>query len=395
MIEVEHDLGRARLRGSDNTLERFADLLPIEDASLLRRSFLPPTPCVHARSLGRRLGLDRLFLKNETALPTGTTKDRMAAVALPYLVERGVAVFCTSSTGNSSTAFAHAIDRFPELELCLFTAEDWQRRVDYGSSGRVTAFVLRGATFVDAFELAGAFARRHGLTAERGFFNPGRREGLKLAFCEAVEQLGRPIDWYVQAVSSAMGLVGTLKGARELRALGLTDRLPRLLGVQQATCAPMVHAWQDRCATLEPRHVVARPRGIAEAILRGDPTRAYPYVYRAIVESRGDLVSVDEAQIREARRLIADDEGIDACHNAAAALAGLALEVRAGRVGSDQTVLVNLTGRDRGPCEPTCPVHRLVADGAGWSPAEPADAAHAAWSAGGGEGVRRVVAFAD
>src|SRR5204862_5885081 len=214
--------------------------------------------------------------EDETGLPTGAPKERMAAVAVPYLLEHGVEAFCTSSTGNSSTAYAHALARTAGLAMTLFTAERFIDRVDVPLDVPVTHFGLRGATFVEAFDAAKTYAVAHGLTAERGFFNPGRREGLKLAWLEATDQVPRPIDWYVQAVSSAMGVYGAYKGAKELHALGHSGPPPALLCVQQETCAPMVGAWEDGSETIRPEHIVERPTGIAKPILRGNPSRAYP-----------------------------------------------------------------------------------------------------------------------
>ena len=108
------------------------------------------TPTVHAKRLGAALGLPYLYLKDETRLPTGTTKDRMAAVALAYMSERDVRGFCTSSTGNSSTAYAQAIGRLAELVMYLFTASQFVDRVHLPDTKRIVP------------ELAGETARhRH------------------------------------------------------------------------------------------------------------------------------------------------------------------------------------------------------------------------------------------
>jgi threonine synthase len=288
-----------------------------------------------------------LYLKNETVLPTRSTKDRMAVVSLAYLHECGVRAFCTSSTGNSSTAYAYAIQAHADMQLYLFSAEDFIQRVQHADHDQVTHFGLRDASFVDAFEYSGTYARQNGLVSERGFFNLGRREGLKLAFFEASEQVPTPIDWYVQAVSSAMGAYGTYKGAKELLGVRRIDRLPKLLCVQQEVCSPMVRAFQDDSMNIQPHYIVPRPHGIAEAILRGDPTRAYPHVRRIVVESGGSFVAVDESEIREARRMIEELEGVSPCFSASTAVAGLVKQVRAGRFPLMDTVLINLTGADR------------------------------------------------
>jgi len=348
LVDVRYDLERCRLHESENPYERFRDLLPVADPNRLPRD-AAPTPCVHAERLGEVLGLRQLFLKDETVLPTGSTKDRMAAVSLAFLLERGVVSFATSSTGNSSTAYAREIRRYPEIRMFLFTGEDFQHRVQCLESDNAVCFALRGATFVEAFEFAGHFARLHGKTAERGFFNPGRREGLKLAFMEACDQVPGGFDWYAQAVSSAMGVYGTDKGARELHGMGRILRPPRLLCVQQETCSPMVDAFAAGSETIRTQDLVARPTGIADAILRGNPTRAYPYVREIVLASGGTLVKVSESEIREARAMLEELEGLRPCFSASAAVAGLARRCREGALPRDDRVLVNLTGRVREP----------------------------------------------
>jgi threonine synthase len=346
LTNPEYDLSRVRFRRSANPYVRFSGLLPVKDKSLLPDS-AAYTPVVHARNLGRKIGLPGLFLKNETILPTGTTKFRMAAVALPYLYECGVKHFCTSSTGNTSTAYAARIPDTPDIRMTLFTASGFRHRVNYVENPRIRHYVLEDANFAEAFECAGVYARENGYTSERGFFNPGRREGLKLAFFEATEQVPGNIDCYVQGVSSAMGVYGTYSGARELYATGQISRIPRLLCVQQSSCAPMATAWSEGADHIDDRHIVRNPTGIAEAILRGDPTRVYPYVKAIVEKSGGQIVSVTEEQIRAARQELADEEGVDACFSASTALAGLIEANQKGLIPAEETILVNLTGRDR------------------------------------------------
>ena len=382
MVDIYYDLERATLHDSDDPLERFFDLLPLENSANLLPLEMQFTPCIHATKLGDYLGMPSLYLKDETVLPTGTTKDRMAAVVLPFLWECGIREFCTSSTGNSSTALARLVTRYPEYRIYIFSGEDFKDRVHYADGEGVVHFVLRGATFVEAFACAAAFASRHNLTSERGFFNPSRREGLKLAFLEAAEQVPQPIDWYVQAVSSAMGVYGAFKGARELLALGRIPHLPRLLCVQQETCAPMARAFEEGSEVIRPEHVVEKPRGIADAILRGNPEKVYPYVRRIVTESNGAFAAVSESEIREARSMVEELEGLSPCFTSSAALAGMIRMVRKGALPHGDTVLVNLTGRDREPARSTQRVHWLKATDNGWEPEDPTDdATRQLWSA--------------
>jgi threonine synthase len=382
MSEIEYDLDAIEFRDSSNPYVRYRDLLPVADSGLLPQDAVC-TPTVHATTLGDVLGIPYLYLKDETRLPTGTTKDRQAAVALPYLYESGVRVFCSSSTGNSSTAYIHAISRIPELTMYLFTASGFSHRVQASAEGQVVHFLLRDATFVEAFNFAREFAARHGLVSERGFFNPARRDGLKVAWLEAVEQVPRPIDWYVQAISSALGVYGVFKGAKELKALGRSDRLPRLLCVQQETCAPMVSAWADGSDRIRPEDIVPRPTGIAQSLLRGNPTATYSHIRRIVLESGGTFVSVTENEIRQARQWVEDLEGISPCFSAATAVAGAAKLRRLGELSPEETVLVNLTGRDR-PEQPSLQgVHWLRRSDSDWVPEDPTDEfAQSLWNRG-------------
>lgn len=370
MTDVEYDLDAVTFVKSSNPYSRFGDLLPVATPDLLPSS-AAFTSTVHAVRLGEKIGMSSLYLKDETTLPTGTTKDRMAAVALAYLYECGVRGFCASSTGNSSTAYAHAISRLPGMVMYLFTAEDFINRLHVPAHHQVVNFVLRDATFVEAFDAARDFAREHGLISERGFFNLGRREGLKVAWLEAAEQVPHTIDWYFQAVSSAMGVFGVAKAARQLLELGRIERLPRLVCVQQESCAPMVSAWEGGSDQIRPQDKVERPSGIAKAILRGDPTAAYPPVRRQVLDTGGTFVAVSERDIREARELIEEEEGISPCFSAAAAAAGMISLRRRGQIGAEEVVLVNLTGRDRPEGRAVENIHWMIRANGAWMLEDP------------------------
>jgi threonine synthase len=144
------------------------------------------------------------------------------------------------------------------------------------------------------------------------------------------------------------------------------ERMPKTLCVQQASCAPMVHAHAEGSPTIEPRHVVQNPSGIAEAILRGDPSRAYPYVRRIVIDSGGGLVAVSEQEIREARSMVEELEGLSPCFSSATAVAGVIKQVRAGNFPLDETVLINLTGADRPDSPQPGNVQWLARDGDNW-----------------------------
>lgn len=129
----------------------------------------------------------------------------------------------------------------------------------------------------------------------------------------------------------------------------------------------MVSAWQAGADQIRPSDVVERPSGIAEAILRGNPTRVYPHVRRIVIESGGDFVAVCDRQIRQAHRMLEELEGISTCYAAAAALAGAIELHRQGGLPGTDTVLVSLTGGMRPGTPPTPATRRLKRSSSGWN----------------------------
>lgn len=144
-----------------------------------------------------------------------------------------------------------------------------------------------------------------------------------------------------------MGVYGTYKGAKELLGLRRIDRLPKLMCVQQESCSPMVRAYHEGSETIQTHHIVPHPRGIAEAILRGNPTKVYPYIRQIVIESGGTFVAVSEDDIREARCMVEELEGLSPCFSASTAMAGLIKQVRKKSFPVKETVFVNLTGGER------------------------------------------------
>jgi threonine synthase len=343
-VDPVYDISNVRIGDDGDSLSRYFDILPLESRDAARGGCVP-TPLIRARELGRRYGLRQLFLKDETGHPTCTTKDRMAACTLSRFRELGIDEFVASSTGNSSTAFAYWVQEHGqgEMHAHLFSGADWARRHQHCESDTVSLHVVDG-TFVDAGAAAKAFAAANGLTWEGGFFNPSRREGLKLGYLEAFDQLPREPRVVIQAISSGMGLYGCWRGIHEYGALGRLTAAPRLVCVQQESCAPMVRCFEQGSSEMRPEHIVANPTGIAEAILRGDPSGSYPYMYRIVAETHGVFVSVNSLEIEAAQRELLEDEGVRGCPASSAAVAAARKLGDRGWIDPDEVVLVNVAG---------------------------------------------------
>jgi len=123
--------------------------------------------------------------------------------------------------------------------------------------------------------------------------------------------------------------------------------VPKFCCVQQDLCCPMVKAWQEQSPVIREHHIFQKPAGVARAILRGNPTRTYPYAYNIVNRWGGDFVMVTQSEIMEARTMIQDLEGIPACANSACTIAALKKMLSAGRIDKEEVVLANITGRER------------------------------------------------
>ncbi len=323
-------------------LPRYRHLLPVGKLPAVPSAL---TPLHHVDGIRSGLGPTRVVLKDETATPTGSTKYRMAVVALQYLQERGVRHFSFSSTGNSASAFAWGMRHFPALRAASFVPNVLPAAA-FEPPPNMTVHAIDG-DYVTAQRAARRFAKQVGCAYEGGFFNVGRREGLKTAYLEAFEQLGRLPDVVLQAVSSGMGLLACSR-AVDIAAEVLSDgRRPRLVGVQQAGCAPMVTAAAANSSIIRCEDIVADPTGVATAILLGDPSDSYRYVKRVVDRSGGRFVAVDSGEIAGAKRNVSAAAAVPLCSSSAAAAAAARRLFDEGWIGESETALVMLSGSER------------------------------------------------
>jgi threonine synthase len=345
-LEPRYELGNVDFYRHPDPEQVYFDLLP-----LVSRDFLDPgvtvrTPCRPAPRLGVAIGVPGLWIKDESLQPTRTTKDRLASVVTAVLRQFGVREFVGSSTGNSSTALARAVCMDPSMRARFFCGAEFVANHDIPDDPRTVLTAVPGS-YVAASAEARRFAAERGLHLDAGFFNWARREGLKLAYLEALDAMDRAPDVVVQAVSSGMGVLAAHKGMREYRGLGRLGRMPRFLMAQEESCAPAARAWREGRAELGAMDRIEDPRGLATAILLGDGSPYYPYLHTIAAGTGGSIVSAARADLVVARRLLHALEGIDVCHASAAAVAAVRDEARAGRIRPGETVLVNLTGRSR------------------------------------------------
>jgi threonine synthase len=335
---LRRTLTREAIEAGPPSLWRYADLLPVAPPAAPR---LAPglTPLLPAPRLASALGLGSLYLKLDTANPTHSFKDRVVAVAAAKALELGLQTLACSSTGNLANAVA-ARAAAEGLEAAVFCPADLEPE-------KLAATAVYGATI---YAVDGSYDDCSRLTVELSFelpwafVNVGLRsyyaEGSKTLAFEIAEQLGwRLPDAVVCPIASGALFSKVHQGFAELRELGLVEgEPPRLYGGQAAGCAPVAAAFaEDR------RVVPLRPRTVARSLAIGNPADGDLAVATAQV-SQGAVYAVAEEEIGENMALLAETSGVFGETAAGVTLGALREAVRRGVVGSQDTVVLLVTG---------------------------------------------------
>ncbi len=270
--------------------------LPIEDVSKIVTMHEGGTPLFDARRLAKKLGFSRLYIKYEAANPTGSFKDRGSSLEISKAMEAGKEHIVTASTGNMGASLA-AYAAFAGLKCRVFVPEIVARE----KLRQISAYGARIQVVRGDYVRAMKKAEEAALDSEEIFLAgdyPWRCEGTKTAGYEIVDQLyWRSPDYVIVPIGNGTLISGLYGAFRDLRAVRLLTRIPRIVGVQAELCNPVVKALKSGVEEVIP---VKDPDTIATAIACGDPIDGLGAL-RAIRESRGTGVSVSDAEILEAR----------------------------------------------------------------------------------------------
>jgi threonine synthase len=309
------------------TLWRYREALPLPPETPVVTLGEAVTPLVEWPSLpGARLKLEYLC-------PSGSFKDRGAAILLTHLARMGVRSVVEDSSGNAGAAVAAYAAR-AGIACRIFVPAST-------SPGKLTQIAAYGATVMPIPGNREAVATAARAAAERSWyashvFNPYFFHGTKTFAFEVWEQLGfRAPESVILPVGHGTLLLGAYLGFSDLLRAGAIARLPRLIGVQAERCNPLAAAWRGQ----EP----APPQDtLAEGIRIAAPDRA-PAILEACRKSGGELVSVSEAEIAAALRTLC--RGGWYVEPTAAAAPAAALQLRSsGRLSPDGISVIPLTG---------------------------------------------------
>jgi threonine synthase len=334
---VRRALSKDMLAGRPADLWRYRELLPVrrkEDIVSLGEAV---TPLVPLQRLASRLGGGELLVKDEGRLPTGSFKARGLVMAVSMAKALGIRHMAMPTNGNAGAALAAYASR-AGIRSTVFCPEDTPEV-------NVSEIELQGATVYRVNGLIDDCGRIVGEgKAAAGWFDastlkePYRIEGKKTMGLELAEQLGWEMpDVIFYPTGGGTGLIGMWKAFAELEAIGFIGaKRPRMVAVQAAGCAPMVRAWEageEHAPRWEDARTVAAGIRVPQAV--GDFL-----ILRAVRESGGYAVAVDDDEIRSGLAEVAREEGFLLCPEGAATYAAYRAALADGRVGRQERVVL-------------------------------------------------------
>jgi threonine synthase len=346
-LEVKYDyekirrtVSRATIEAGPNSLWRYRSFLPVATDNFIDVG-TGMTPLVKSHRLARRLGLKNLYIKNDAVnMPTLSFKDRVVSVALSRARELGFSTVSCASTGNLANSTA-AIAAYAGLDCCVFIPADLE-------SGKVLGTLIYNPTLMavegnydQVNRLCCEVANTHGW----GFVNinlrPYYSEGSKTLGYEVIEQLGWQLpDHIVAPLASGSLFTKIYKGFQEFTEVGLVEgKKVRFSGAQADGCSPIAQAFREERDFVKP----VKPNTIAKSIAIGNPADGI-YALEIARKTGGNIESVNDTDIIEGIKLLAETEGIFTETAGGTTVAVLKKLVEAGKIDPDETTVVYITG---------------------------------------------------
>lgn len=337
---IAASISREKIAAGPPSVWRYIDLLPVEES--VERVDLGAgfTPLLKADRLGAKLGVPNLYLKNDTANPTFSFKDRVVTVALTVAKSMGFDTVACASTGNLANAVAAHAAR-AGLRSFVFIPADLE-------AGKILLTGVYGGHLV---AVKGNYDQVNRLCSEIAqsrpwaFVNVNIRafysEGSKTLAFEIVEQLGwTPPDHVVVPVASGSLLTKIRKGLNELHRVGLApEPQTRIHAAQAAGCNPVVAALEAGVEHVRP----VKPSTIAKSLAIGNPADGY-YAVKAVTSTGGRGADVTDDEIVDGIRLLAETEGIFTETAGGVTIAALGKLAAAGTFSKDEKVVALITG---------------------------------------------------
>ena len=330
-------LSREELARRPSGMWKWRELLPLPEGTEPVSLGEIETPLIPLRRLGERHGTRAPIVKDEGRLPTGSFKARGMAAAVSMAKHFGVERIAIPTNGNAGAALAAYAGRAGIGSLVICPAETPEINIRETAAYGAEVIVADGQ-IDECGRIVG-----EGATAGRWFDcstlkEPYRLEGKKVMGLELAEQFDWELpDAIFYPTGGGTGLVGMWKGFDELERIGLIgSKRPRMIAVQAAGCAPMVRAWENGdefAERWEGGATMATGIRVPKAV--GDFL-----ILRAVRESGGAAIAVEEEAIAEAVDDAAGEDGTLLCPEGGAVLAGWRSALERGLVGGQERVVL-------------------------------------------------------
>lgn len=339
--EVKRNVTPSHIAERKPNLWRYHELLPVESKHHVVSLGEGMTPLLSLPKLGRAMAIPRLFMKDEGIIPTGSFKARGAAVGISKAKELGVRELAMPTNGNAGAAWAlYAARAGIKATIVMPVDAPVITRNECAISG-ANLHLVEGR-ISDAGKIVGQIIAEEGIYDASTLKEPYRIEGKKTMGLEIAEQFGWKLpDVILYPTGGGVGLIGIYKALKELQTLGwIEGKLPRLVAVQAAGCAPIVKAWEEKKPDSEfwsDSTTIAFGINVPKAL--GDFL-----VLEAIYQTDGCAVAIeDEALLLEQQRT-AELEGAFICPEGAATLAAARQLRENGWIREHETVVALNTG---------------------------------------------------
>lgn len=345
-LEVVYDLtsiakatSREKIASGPNSLWRYADFLPAEHnpAVDINAGF---TPLIRSRGLAERLGLDELWIKNDSVNPSYSFKDRVVAVAAAKALEFGFDTIACASTGNLACAVA-AVAARSGMKSYVFIPSDLEAGKILGAAIYRPTMIAIDGSYDDVNRLCSELADSYPWAFVNINVRPFYADGSKTLGYEVAEQLGwRAPDHAVAPSASGAMFTKIYQGLKEFEATGLiSDVHTKMHSAQARGCSPIATAYEEGRFVIRP----VKPNSLASSLAIGNPADGY-YALKVIEASGGSAVVAEEDEIADGVKLLAETEGIFTEGAGGVAITGLKHLVETGKIKRDESVVVYITG---------------------------------------------------
>jgi len=344
-LDVKYDfpiVTKNTFTSREHTYWRYFELLPIQNKTNIVSISAGMTPLIKAEKLGEKLGLNNLYIKNDSVNPTFSFKDRPAGIAVSKAKEFGLSAVGCASTGNLAAATAaHAAKA--GLPCYVFAPSDIEHAKIVQALSYGAEFIAVDGTYDDSNRIAAQIGDSKGI----GIVNINMRsyyvEGSKTLAFEVAEQLEWQVpDQLIIPVGSGAMLNSICKGFEELQTVSLLNDVSRIriIAAQPHGCAPIVDAFKKKSSEVIP---VENPDTIAKSLAIGDPGDGR-YVLKRLQQYNGYAEESNNKEILDAILLLARTEGVFTEPAGGVSVAVLKKMVEDGKIDKNDTTICYVTG---------------------------------------------------